>query len=143
MLDKNLIRTKIELIQDELAHLVELADFSFDEIAADFYKYNTMERLLEKIVIRAIDINQHLLLESSTYKMAVPRTYAETFMMLADLSVYSKDFAVEISKSVGTRNILVHEYDKTDQNQIYSSIGDCLRDYHKYCDYILKFVEKA
>lgn len=143
MLDKNFICKKIKLIQNELINLNELAEFTMDEIAADFYKYNTLERLLEKIIVRAIDVNQHLLLEFSTLKTPVPKTYAETFIALSDIGAYPKEFGGEIAKSVGTRNKLVHEYDdeKTDREKIYSSIADCLRDYNKYCDYILKFIE--
>ena len=40
------------------------------------------------------------------------------------------------SQSVGTRNILVHEYDKVDYQKVYDSVSDCLRDYHQ-CEYIL------
>ena len=35
--------------------------------------------------------------------------------------------------------MLVHEYDKADYSRVYNSIGDCLRDYNRYCEYILKF----
>lgn len=145
MLDKEFIYKKISLIQDELARLSELADFTLDEIAKDFYKYNTLERLLEKIIIRAIDINQHFLLEFSTKDMHPPATYKETFTALSRIGIYSEEFGKEISKSVGTRNALVHEYDdeETDYGKIYDSISDCLRDYHQYCDYILKFLEKV
>lgn len=143
MLDKEFIYKKISLIQDELARLTELADFTLDEIAKDFYKYNTLERLLEKIIIRAIDVNQHLLLEFATADTKISKTYKETFLNLYEIGVYPKEFSEEISKSVGTRNKLTHEYDdeETDYTKIYDSIGDCLRDYHQYCEYILKFIE--
>jgi len=36
----------------------------------------------------------------------------------------------------------VHEYDDIDYSKIYSSIDECLREYHQYCDFILKFIEK-
>jgi len=62
-------------------------------------------------------------------------------LKLAELKVYPEKFAQEISKSVGTRNILIHEYNNVDYDKIYSSISDCLKDYHRYCGYILKFLE--
>lgn len=143
MLDKDFIYKKISLIQEELAHLSELADFTLDEVASDFYKFNTLERLLEKIITRAIDVNQHLLLEYATKDTKIPKTYKETFSELSGIGVYSEEFGEEISKSVGTRNKLVHEYDdeKFDYKNIYTSIDDCLKDYHKYCEYVLKFIE--
>lgn len=71
----------------------------------------------------------------------MPENYKETFVKLSEYEIYSRDFAKKILKSVGKRNILIHEYDKVDYSSIYDSIKDCLRDYHKYCDYILDFVD--
>ena len=143
MLNKSLIYRKISLIQDSLANLEQLAKFSLDEIAADFYKLNTLERLLEKIIMRAIDINQHVILELSEKKSRLPVTYKETFTRLADFKIYSQKFGEKISKSVGTRNVLVHEYDdnQLDYEKVYSSIKDCLKDYGKYCQAILDFLQ--
>lgn len=142
MVNKKFLKEKIELIQKELVDLKKLTVFSFQEIVSDFMKQNTLERILEKIIIRAIDINQHLIAELSTEEMTSPKNYKETFLKLSDFEICPKEFAENISKSVGTRNILVHEYDEVDYSQIYSSISDCLKDYYQYCDYILKFLEK-
>ncbi len=142
MFKKELIYRKVSLIQEDLAKLVKVANFSFNEIVSDFYKQNTLERLLEKIIIRAIDINQHLLLEFAKEDMKTPKTYKDTYIELAMIGVYPIEFGKEISKSVGTRNILVHEYDEeVDYSKIYASISDCLKDYHRYCEYILSFIE--
>jgi len=140
MVDKKFVKRKISLIQDELANLEKLSGYSLDEIAADFMKLNSLERILEKIIARAIDINQHLLAELAGKNIEAPKTYKETFLLLSKLDIYSDDFGKRIAKSVGTRNILVHEYDKVDYSQIYSSIDDCLKDYHKYCEFILDFL---
>jgi uncharacterized protein YutE (UPF0331/DUF86 family) len=142
MIRKDFIKRKISLIQDDLAHLTEFAKYSFEEIAADFVKEAAMERILERIINRAVDINQHLIAELATKDTPSPKDYTETFILLSDFGIYPKDFGKEISKSIGTRNKLVHEYDKVDYFLIYDSVGDCLRDYHQYCEYILKFIEK-
>src|SRR3989304_8951388 len=64
------------------------------------------------------------------------------FRSMADLGIYPGEFAGQISRSVGTRNILVHEYDKVDYQKVYDSVSDCLRDYHQYCEYILGLLDK-
>lgn len=143
MFKKDLIYRKISLIQEDLTKLSELSKFSFKEIVSDFYKQNTLERLLEKIIMRAVDINEHLLLKFSSKNVNPPKTYKETFTELFKIKIYPKEFGERISKSVGVRNILVHEYDEEiDYSKIYSSITDCLKDYLSYCDYIIKFIEK-
>ena len=143
MINKELVQRKITLIQEGLANFSSFAQYSFDEIAKDYIKQAATERFLERVVNRAIDINQHLIAELATEKTSVPLTYTDTFLRLVDFAIYPKNFASEISKSAGTRNKLTHEYNTTDPDKIYSSIGDCLRDYHQYCDYILKFLENV
>lgn len=142
MINAVFVKRKISLIQDDLARFANLARYSFDEIAADFVKQAAIERFLERVINRAIDINQHIIAALASKDMASPKSYTETFTKLADLGVYSENFSKEISKSVGTRNILVHEYDKIDSHLVYSSLADCLRDYTKYCDYILEFLKR-
>ena len=111
-------------------------------MAKDFVKQAAVERILERIIARAIDINQHIIAENENKNISAPKDYKETFSAMVDLGVYDKNFAGEISKSVGTRNMLAHEYDKMDYSKVYNSMGDCLRDYNKYCEFILKFLEK-
>ena len=142
MIRENFIIRKITLIQNELANLSELAGYSFQEIVSDFIKQAALERYFERIINRAIDINQHLIAELATKDTNPPLDYTDTFLRLADLGVYPKDLAQRISKSVGTRNILVHDYEAVDYGSIYSSITDCLRDYHEYCEHILRFLKK-
>ena len=144
MLKKEFVEKKVDLIQEELVKLSELKDLSLEEISKDFYKYNTLERLLEKIIMRATDINQHLLSELATSEVKTPETYKETFLELPKVGVFPDDFAKQIAESVGTRNVLVHDYDNetTNYKKIYSSVSNCLKDYTQYCDYILKFLEK-
>lgn len=143
MINKTFIQRKLSLIQNELAHLLPFSKHSFDEISKDYVKQAAVERFLERVINRAIDINQHLIAELATSDTEPPLDYTQTFMRLADFGIYPVNFAADISKSVGTRNRLVHDYDTVDHEKIYTSISDCLRDYHKYCDYILTFLDKA
>lgn len=140
MIRKDLIQRKVSLIQNELVHLEQFKNFTLDEIAKDYVKQAALERILERVIMRALDINNHLISALATKDTAPPKDYRETFLRLADLKIYSPEFGQEISKSVGTRNILVHEYDQVDYGKVYGSIGDCLRDYHQYCQYILNFI---
>jgi len=142
MIRENFVLRKITLIQDELVKLADLAKYSLKEITGDFVRQAALERYLERIINRAIDINQHMIAEIATKETSPPLDYKETFLRLADLGVYPADFSQRIARSVGTRNILIHEYDAVDYSSIYSSISDCLRDYHAYCNYILIFMEQ-
>jgi len=139
MLDKNFIIRKVKLIHEELSHLEELSNFSVEEIAADYKKTAIVERLLEKIITRAIDINQHIIAEMGKGTERV-RGYEDTFLALSQLGVYPQEFAQQIAPSAGLRNRLVHEYNELEQGIIYRSINETLEQYTKYCQYILDYI---
>ncbi|MEK7175736.1 MAG: HepT-like ribonuclease domain-containing protein [Patescibacteria group bacterium] len=143
MLNKDLIKRKISLIQDDLIHMADFKDATFEEVTTNYGKQAIIERLMERIINRAIDINQHLIAELGKEDSSGPKDYKNTFTLLVKFSIYPEEFGQEISKSIGTRNKLVHEYDNVNQQAIYNSIKDCLIDYQQYCDFILKFIDKV
>ena len=139
--DTHFIRRKIKLIQEDLSELDHLAHYSFDEISKDRIKFLAVERLLEKIIMRAIDINQHMIAELGKGDEQV-RGYEDTFYILSQFGIYGEEFAKKIAPSAGLRNRLVLEYNNTRQDIIYKSVSEAIEQYVKYCDSILKFIEK-
>lgn len=61
MLDKELIKRKLQLNQRELERLAPFKNFTIDEIARDEEKHAACERYLERLIGRAIDINRHII----------------------------------------------------------------------------------
>jgi len=143
MLRPEFVRRKLQLIADDLARLLRFKDETLASLTADDLKLAAVERLLERIVMRAIDINEHLLGELATGEEArsTRLTYRETFLGLAALSVYPTEFAEQIARSAGLRNILVHDYNDADRKIVHQSIGACLQDYTRYIDYVDRFLQ--
>jgi uncharacterized protein YutE (UPF0331/DUF86 family) len=141
MLNKDFILRKIKLIQEDLARLEPLSKAALGLAEKDSIEYAATERMLERIVTRAIDINKHLITELGKGSESV-KTYQETFLALAQLMVYPEVFAKQISPSAGLRNILVHEYDEIKIDKVYQSAEQALVEYAKYCNFILEFINK-
>ena len=140
MLDINFIQRKIKLIQEDLSKLDRLAEYSFDEIVKDYTKFAAVERFLEKIITRALDINQHIIAELGKGDESI-RGYEDTFYVLVNIGVYNGEFAKKIAPGAGLRNRLVYEYNNAKEEIVYKSISEAIEQYAKYCDYILKFIE--
>ena len=138
MLDKTFLTRKIKLIQEDLAHLEEFSKRSFEDVGKDYRLMAMVERFLQRIITRAIDVNQHIIAETGRGTEKI-RGYEDTFSALSELSVYPDAFAREIAPSAGLRNRLVHEYDDLDKRIVYESIGDAIKQYTRYCRYILDF----
>lgn len=141
MLNKDFILRKVKLIQEDLGRLESFGEFVLNEATKDKMEYAATERLLERIITRAIDINKHLIANLGKGSESV-KTYEETFLALAKLQVYDEKFAKQIAPSAGLRNILVHEYDEIEVSQVYQSRLDALSQYAKYCKQILEFLDK-
>ena len=141
MIDREFIQEKINLITRDLKRLEAFSDLSIDQIAKDLTKFAALTNILMETIVRAIDINRHLIFEMSGPETEAPKTYHETFLLLGDLKILPKDFAEEISKSAGLRNVIVHEYNNLDKAIIYNKVGDAINQYVKYCEYVMKILK--
>lgn len=141
MINKDLIQRKLFLNQGELERLKEFENLKIDEIAGDPGKYAACERYLERLIGRAIDINQHIIAEKGDATVGVMK-YRDTFLKLAELGVYPRDFAEKIAPSAGLRNALVHEYNNIDPAMLKKSIGEAIGEFNEYAKHVLEFVEK-
>lgn len=142
MINEKLIKIKVDLIQKDLERLVEFKESSFDEVAKDYIKYAALKNILMEIIGRGIDINEHLISKLNDPKDSSPKDYRETFLRLEELKILPKNFAEEISKSAGFRNAIVHEYNNLDKKIVYKTVGEAIRQYNDYCNYILEFLKK-
>jgi len=141
MINRELIESKINLITEDLETLKQFENKSIEDMAkTDSLMLYAVERLLERVIGRAIDINQHIIVESDKITEKFPYTYKETFIALFKINVLEQGFAEEISKSATLRNYLVHEYDNLDKNILQKSIGLTITEYAKYLDQVKKYI---
>ncbi len=141
MFNKDLVQRKLALNQVELERLKEFEHLTINEIAGDPGKYAACERYLERLIGRALDVNQHIVAEKGDPTLGVMR-YRDTFFALAELGVYPKDFAEKIAPSAGLRNALVHEYNNIDPATLQQSVGEAIGQFNTYAKYILAFIDR-
>ncbi len=140
-LDKDVLVKKIEEIEKDLTFLKELTE----KITLEEYKKSEevqlqAERLLERIIGRAIDINFHILQEE--FK-TLPKTYRESFLLLEKVGLLSGDIAPKIAPLSGLRNILAHEYDSIDVSKVYQGIQAVLEYIPLYLEAIVKYLGES
>jgi uncharacterized protein YutE (UPF0331/DUF86 family) len=142
MLRPEIVRRKLQLIAEDLGQLAAFRDASYEEVTADFVKLAAVERMLERIVMRAIDVNEHLISELATgeEERITRLSYRDTFLRLAALGVYDTAFAEQIARSAGLRNVLVHDYNDADRRIVHGAIRDALRDYRRYVEHVDAFL---
>ena len=129
MLDAVFIRRKIGLIQEDLSHLEPLRNLTFSDAAKEWTRWNALEWALAKIIGRAIDINRHMLAELGEKNMQPPKDYTESFTLLKKFNIFPEDFVLEIAKSAGFRNRIIHEYNEIDKNLVYNTLREAIEQY--------------
>jgi uncharacterized protein YutE (UPF0331/DUF86 family) len=138
------VERKLQLIADELDRLAAFRNISFEELVADPIRLAAVERILERIVLRAIDVNEHLIasLATGAEERTTRLTYRDSFLRLAPLGVFDDEFAQRIAPSAGLRNILVHEYNDVDHRIVHASITGALEQYHSYVLAVRAFIDR-
>lgn len=138
-MSKEVLIQKLDLIVAELHKLQEIARTPREEYLSDYTKYYTGERIIEKIVGAAIDINTHLLVANGE---KVPDTYYDSFIVVSRLGLFSFEFAQKIAQSARMRNKIIHEYEAIQEEQIYDSFDRAIEEYSKYVKYIEEFLKR-
>jgi uncharacterized protein YutE (UPF0331/DUF86 family) len=135
------VERKLQLIVEEVARLTAFRDVTYEDFTGDPIRLAAVERILERIVLRAIDVNEHLIASLATGEEAKSTrlTYRDTFLKLADHGVYPRDFAERIARSAGLRNILVHEYNDVDHRIVHASIREALEQFTTYVEAVERF----
>ena len=144
MLRPEFLDRKLQLIAEDLLRLSEFRGDSYEALTGDAIRLAALERILERIVLRAIDVNEHIVstLATGAEEKSTRLTYGDTFRRLADHGVYPREFAELIARSAGLRNILVHEYNDVDHRIVHAAIPTALEQYAAYVEAVRAFVER-
>ena len=136
-IDIQLIRRKVKLLEADLAALRKYRNVSLEEYLKNQETQLIVERLLEKITGRLIDINYHILKEE--YEI-MPEDYYNSFIEMGKNRIVTPEFAEEIAKSAGLRNALAHEYEKIDQTLVHKAINMALTQIPQYIQKVTDFL---
>lgn len=137
MIDRDLVTRKLALVTADLKALAPLAAKTLDQFLASDPDQVLVERYLERIVGRMLDVNYHLLVESGRRP---PKDYYESFTQLAKLGTLPAAFASRIAACAGLRNRLVHEYDDIDAERVHEAASSALRDVPEYLRLVHRFI---
>lgn len=131
------LKEKLQLLIGYYDELKEYTDISLEEYLNNRKDRRAIERTLQLIVETATDINNMIL---KLIGQPAATDYFNSFIELAENNIISMDFALKIAPSTGLRNILVHEYQKVDDEIVYNSITDVLHCYKNYIRLISEYL---
>jgi len=139
MVDADLVRRKLSRLNVYLEKLAPIMQKKFEDYVSDFYLKTSAERLIQLIVECAADVNNHVLVET---KNRPAEDYSSSFVRAAEIGLISKGLAFRLKSLGGMRNILVHEYMEIDDEKVYNTLPEAVRDFKQYMKEAYEFIKK-
>lgn len=138
---KQKILEKLENFKESLNYLYQLQEEVKNEkvFLSDFHLFGNAERYLQLSIQAIIDISHLIIIDLELNR---PEDNYEAISIIFENKVISGELAQKITKMIGLRNILVHEYGKIDRKKIYKILKNQLSDLEEFRKQIIKFLKK-
>lgn len=139
---KQKIFEKLENFNESLQYLRTLQQETGNEekFLADFHLFGNTERYLQLSIQSIIDITHLVIIDLDLRR---PEDNYEAISMLYDKHVVSKGLASKLTKMVGLRNILVHEYGKIDRKKVYEVLKTQIVDLEEFQKQIISYLKQT
>lgn len=128
--------TKLTNLKNCILRIENKKPFSVDELKANYDLQDIISLNLQRAIQSCVDISAFIISET---EKRPPETMADSFLILNNLGVVSKEIESILIKAVGMRNVLVHEYTEIDWNTVHRVITDHLDVFKDFTEAILKY----
>ena len=133
MVDRDLVRRRLALLDTYLEQLEPYRTIDGPAYAADWKTQRIVERTLHLAIETCMDVADHLVADR---RLRVPETGAESFEILGEAGVISRELGAALALMVGFRNILVRDYTRLDPAIVVRVLQRDLRDVERFRDVV-------
>jgi len=139
MVDKELLSRKISQLREYLGALQNADDITWKKYENDLRERAFVERYLHLCIEKLIDIGNHLV---SFHRWREPEGYRDLFQILHENDVIPKEHLMTFQHMASFRNMLVHHYEKTDDEIIFRIFTKHLNDFDLFINLIKDWTKK-
>lgn len=129
-MDEPLVAQKMESLRRCIQRVESRLPDDLEALLTDLDAQDIISLNLTRAVQICVDIASHWLAEHA--ESTAPKTMAQTFEALADSGVIEHELAIGLRKSVGFRNVVVHNYDDVNWAIVYSICRNHLGDFRDF-----------
>ena len=140
MVDKTLLLRKLAELEEYLNQIKEYRNVSAEQYSKEWKIQRIVERTLQMMIESCADIAGHII---SDRKYRIPTGYADTFRVLYEKEILTKDLFDTMEKICKFRNIIVHHYDRIDSEIVVSILRKDLNDFLQFKDVIINLLSQA
>ncbi|MCL5976573.1 MAG: DUF86 domain-containing protein [Nitrospirae bacterium] len=123
------INAKIAVVQERVRRLSAFSEISIEAYLKDFITKDAVERNIEVAIQACIDIAKVIIKKEG---LREPEDNKGVFVVLAENGIISEESLKFLIPMAGTRNVLVHGYDKIDDTIIFGALKKHLSDFYRF-----------
>ena len=138
-MDYDIILSKLESLGRCIARIEEKRPDSSSLLLQDYDLQDIISLNLERAVQTSVDIASYLIADMDGKPLA---TMGESFIMIVESGIITRDLGEKLRKAVGFRNISVHAYKKIDWDILYTIIKKNLNDFRDFAEAVMTYIEK-
>jgi uncharacterized protein YutE (UPF0331/DUF86 family) len=128
-MDQRVIEEKLESLRRCIRRVENKRPASSSELETDIDLQDILSINLERAVQLCVDIGAHII---SLAEKNAPQTMGETFKILYEMKILKSNTAEVMKKTVGFRNIAVHNYERINWAIVYSICTKQLKDFKQF-----------
>lgn len=140
MVDVQTVVERLEALHTYITELDHYAQFSYDELAADFVKYRAAQHSLLLAAQAVLDIAVHIVTADFDSRV---QDYRQALESLGTVGVLPLEFAERLAPLASFRNILVHDYLVVDPRRAYDVLVQGRADLREFSRHISAYLQHA
>jgi len=137
--DREVVDQKLESLRRCLRRIESKCPADALVLAVDLDLQDIVALNLSRAVQISVDIGAHLI---AGMNVPPPGTMGQTFDLLAQEGVLSSELANALKKSVGFRNVAVHNYDSINWSIVHNIVKNHLGEFSEFAKAIVDWLEK-
>ncbi len=125
MVRPEVIRRRLQKLDEYLEILRRLQEYSFEQFVQDPERYGSAERFLQLAIETLIDMGNHVIAE---FGLGRVDSYRDIPVLLEEHGYIDEEARETWIEMIGFRNILVHDYTELDREIVYRVLQQGLED---------------
>jgi len=129
MVRPEVIRKRLNKLDEYLSILYNLRKYSFDDFTSDPERYGSAERFLHLSIEAILDMGNHVIADLG---LGIVNWYSDNPAILEKNGYIDSDMEKELLQMIGFRNTLVHDYLEIDRRIVYDILQNHLKDIEEF-----------
>ena len=135
MVDRDLILAKAGLAEKYINRAFQKSEIEQSVFIKNIDVQDIVIFNLQKAIQSCVDMAAHII---SDENLGMPGSSNEMFYLLEENGYFDSDLTEKMVKAIGFRNLIVHEYEKLDMQQVFKVAREDVHDLQEYLKAVIK-----